>query len=279
MFTAVLGRGGTIPLGYQFETALQMHAWQDLAGIGAPVRVFLLSDLLREDFPVGDIRLAVFLNAFMLNGDLRHAVKAKLQTDGRTVAWIFAPGLLDADACTDGGSCTPSAATASELVGLPLAMHDTEAALATTFLSHTKGNGPIITPPLAGSSYGSALGTVSPWLSCADGSNSDESLLVLGRYSQGGDGSKAAICYRFNGNTASNHSAVFIGAPRPPLAFWRSLAVSAGVFVYTDEVGTDDDTVNHYADTVEVCVELCPLDHALAPHLRCCRFVVGCWFV
>ena len=249
-----LGRGGTVPLGYQFETAVQMHAWQDLAGIGAPVRVFLLSDLLRDDFPVADIRLAVFLNAFMLTNDLRQAVKAKLQTDGRTVAWIFAPGLLDADACTGDGSCTPSVATASELVGLPLTMHDTEAPLATTFLSHMIGNGPIITPPLAGSSYGSALGTVSPWLSCAEGSNVDESLLVLGRYSQGDGSSKAAICYRLNENTASNYSALFIGAPRPPLAFWRSLAESAGVFVYTDEVGTDDEAVNHYADTVEVCV-------------------------
>jgi len=57
---------GTIPQGYQFETALQMHSWQDLAGIGAPVRVFLLTDLLQPDFPFGEVKLAVFLNAFML---------------------------------------------------------------------------------------------------------------------------------------------------------------------------------------------------------------------
>ena len=76
---AVLGRGGNIPAGFQFETALQMHAWQDLAGIGAPVRVFLLSDLLHKDFPIADIRLAVFLNAFMLTEELRRTVKTKVQ--------------------------------------------------------------------------------------------------------------------------------------------------------------------------------------------------------
>jgi hypothetical protein len=43
-----------------------MHSWQDLAGIGAPVRVFLLTDLLQPDFPFGEVKLAVFLNAFML---------------------------------------------------------------------------------------------------------------------------------------------------------------------------------------------------------------------
>jgi hypothetical protein len=254
---AELGRGGNIPAGFQFETALQMHAWQDLAGIGAPVRVFLLSDLLHKDFPIADIRLAVFLNAFMLSDELRRAVKTKVQTDGRTVAWIFAPGLLDADACTD-GPCTPNASMASELVGLPLAMHVAEAPMETKFVSQTTSSAPAITPPLAGSSYGHALGTVAPRLSCVDeNSSSDEPLVVLGRYTQGSNDtniSKVAICCRSSASTASNYKAVFIGAPRPPLLFWRSLAKSAGVFLYTDGTSTDDVATNRYADTVEVCV-------------------------
>jgi hypothetical protein len=243
-----------------------MHAWQDLAGIGAPVRVFLLSDLLHKDFPIADIRLAVFLNAFMLTDELRQAVKTKVQTGGRTVAWIFAPGLLDADSCTD-GPCTPSAPMASELVGLPLAMDVAEAPMETKFVSQTTTSAPTIIPPLASSSYGHALGTVAPRLSCVDEDGSDEPLVVLGRYTQGHNDttvSKISICYRSSTSTASNYKAVFIGAPRPPLLFWRSLAKSAGVFLYTDGTSTDDVATNHYADTVEVCVGPRPLDYTVA---------------
>lgn len=263
MFTTVLGRGGTIPEGFQFETALQMHAWQDLSGIGAPVRVFLLSDLLRENFPADQIRLAVFLNAFMVNDELREAVKTKIQTGGRTAAWIFAPGLFNGSACAGGGSCLPSIAAASDLVGIPLSMHAADTSLTTTFVPHAGGNGPIIAPPLAGSSYGQTLGMVSPRLSCDEGGSNDHTL-VLGRYNQvvstaGGAASSvvssnAAICYRTTQNKASTSNSVFIGAPRPPLRFWRSLAKSAGVFIYTDGAGADDEATNSHADSVEMCV-------------------------
>jgi hypothetical protein len=238
----VLGRGGTIPQGFPFETALQMHAWQDIAGIGAPVRVFLMSDLLHEDFPYGEVKLAVFLNAFMLAPELRQAIKTKLQTDGRTVAWLYAPGLLDAEACTSGsGSCVPSDAASSELVGLRLEMNVTEVALTTTFQQTI--------PALAGSSYGAGLGLVSPWFACTEGNNgAEQQLAVLGRY--GADvGARAAVCS--TRLVTANFSAVFIGAPRPPLAFWRTLAGQAGVHLYTDGSTTDDEPTDLHADTVE----------------------------
>jgi hypothetical protein len=187
-----------------------MHSWQDLAGIGAPVRVFLLTDLLQPDFPFGEVKLAVFLNAFMLyvkkqenalfiffsqasfrlnqwvyqdrlgtdttkaeqkerfscrSPELRQTIKTKLQCNGRTLAWLYAPGLLDAEACfakTGSAACTPSVAAASKLVGLPLEMNTTEAAITTTFERTLKQG-------LAGASYGAQLGLVSPQLACTEG--------------------------------------------------------------------------------------------------------------
>ena len=156
----------------------------------------------------------------------------------------------------------PSIAAASDLVGIPLAMHAADTSLTTTFVPHVGGNGPVIAPPLAGSSYGQALGMVSPRLSCYD-SGSNDHTLVLGRYNQAVSiagaaassvASSNAICYRTTQNKASNYNSVFIGAPRPPLRFWRSLAKSAGVFIYTDGAGADDEATNNHADSVEMCV-------------------------
>lgn len=61
-----------------FETALLKHPWQDLAGIGAPVRVHLLSDLLNPNFTAKGIKMAVMLNAAMISAKLRKAIKTKL---------------------------------------------------------------------------------------------------------------------------------------------------------------------------------------------------------
>lgn len=235
----LLGRGGTIPLGFQFETRLQMHPWQDLAGIGAPVRVYLQSDLLHANFRFEELKVAVFLNAFMLGAELRQVIKTKLQRDGRTVAWLYAPGLLDADACTGSGSCMPSVVASSELVGLPLEMNSTvEVALTTTF-EQTAPAG------LAGSAFGAPLGLVSPFLYCLEGKTGVE---VLGRYGLTA-GSKASVCSSHS--TTSNFTAVFIGAPRPPTAFWRTLAEEAGVHLFTDGSTTDDEATGAHADAVE----------------------------
>ena len=62
-----------------FETALLRSPWQDIAGIGAPVRVHLLSDLLQPNFTAKDIKMAVMLNAALLSAKLREAIRTELQ--------------------------------------------------------------------------------------------------------------------------------------------------------------------------------------------------------
>ena len=240
----LLGRGGTVSLGFQFEVTLQQQPWQDIAGIGAPVRVYLMSDLLHENFPASEIKLAIFLNAFMVGSDIRQAVKMKLQRNGRTVAWMYAPGLFDAESCGGSGGCTPDTAAASNLVGLPLLLHATDSSpLATTFEVHPGSAGPVLPASVLGSSYGAQLGSVSPWLSCVEEASE---LSVLGRYA----GGEPSVCWA--DHAAANYSAVFVGTPRPPTDFWRSIAQTAGVHVYTAGLGSDDDTTGTHADAVEV---------------------------
>jgi len=222
MSRPLLGRGATIPLGYQFESALQMHPWQDLAGIGAPVRVFLLSDLLHERFPSHDIKLAIFLNAFMLAPELRQAIQTKLQVANKTLAWLYAPALFDAaNTCSGTGPCVPDMVAASELVGHRLSLNTTAASLSTTFETPPAGSQPSAAgcPPLpdtlVGTSYAGAeswphdLGLVSPWLSCNRPSNNNTAAWgVLGRYQN----KQPSLCW--SKSATQQFSSVFIGAPR-----------------------------------------------------------------
>jgi hypothetical protein len=64
-----------------FETALIRDAWHTVAGIGAPVRVFLLSDLHLPNFPK-QFKLCIFLNAIAVGLGTRAVIREKLQNSG-----------------------------------------------------------------------------------------------------------------------------------------------------------------------------------------------------
>jgi hypothetical protein len=162
--------------------------------LGAPVKVHLLSDLLNPEFDVSDIKLAVFLNAFVISDGLRVAIDERLNGDGRTLAWVYAPGILNGSSCAK-GACTPNVTMASDLVGIPLSMSlGNPASLTSTFVTQSAhplaGTAePVLPPELNGTVYGAGLGLVSPWFSCGgsdadgDGDRSDGS-----NVSDGGDG-------------------------------------------------------------------------------------------
>ncbi len=77
---------------------------------GASVGFYLQSDITRPDFP--EAKLYLFLNALRLTTAERQAVRERLQTPGRTLAWLYAPGLFDENG--------PSPDEASEVVGMAL---------------------------------------------------------------------------------------------------------------------------------------------------------------
>ena len=60
---------------------------------GSSIGFYLQSDLVRDDFP--DSKLYLFLNALRLTTAERQAVREKLQKPGKTLAWVYAPGIFD----------------------------------------------------------------------------------------------------------------------------------------------------------------------------------------
>jgi hypothetical protein len=77
---------------------------------GASVGFYLQSDIVRDDFP--DAPLYLFLNAFRITTQERQAVRDKLQRQGKTLAWLYAPGLFDEEG--------PAKQEIGEIVGMSL---------------------------------------------------------------------------------------------------------------------------------------------------------------
>ncbi len=78
---------------------------------GANVGFYLLSDLAKPEFPAGP-KLLLFLNAYRIPNDVRAAIRDRFQNDGRTLAWLYAPGVLE----TSEGAATEL----TEVIGMQL---------------------------------------------------------------------------------------------------------------------------------------------------------------
>ena len=77
---------------------------------GASVGFYLQSDVTQPNVP--DAKLYLFLNALRLTTEERAAIREKLQKPGRTLAWVYAPGVFDENG--------PSSEEAGEVVGMAL---------------------------------------------------------------------------------------------------------------------------------------------------------------
>ncbi|BDI31110.1 hypothetical protein CCAX7_31610 [Capsulimonas corticalis] len=60
---------------------------------GASVGFYLQSDITKDNFP--DATLYLFLNAFRITTAEREAIRTNLQRAGKTLAWLYAPGVYD----------------------------------------------------------------------------------------------------------------------------------------------------------------------------------------
>src|SRR5207244_1674403 len=97
---------------------------------GARVGFYLLSDLLRPDFPKA-ARLLLFLNAFRLPDDIKIAVRDRHQDDGRTLAWLYGPASLE-----------ESLSESSDVIGMTMRLRPWGSKMGTTVLSNV--NNPLI---------------------------------------------------------------------------------------------------------------------------------------
>ena len=77
---------------------------------GGSVGFYLQSDVTRPGFP--DSKLYLFLNALRLTTSERQAIRERLQKPGKTLAWLYAPGVFDENG--------PSEEEVGEVVGMAL---------------------------------------------------------------------------------------------------------------------------------------------------------------
>ncbi len=77
---------------HPFRRALLRGTLDELERMGAPYDMYLLSDIANPNLP--DYKLYIFLNAFHLDALLRDAICRQACREGKTVAWIYAPGYV-----------------------------------------------------------------------------------------------------------------------------------------------------------------------------------------
>lgn len=75
---------------------LQYFRNYEVAKIGAGVDYYFHNDLARDNMP--DYKLYVFFNTFELTAKEREEITAKLQKNGATALWLYAPGVIDVGA-------------------------------------------------------------------------------------------------------------------------------------------------------------------------------------
>ena len=188
---------------------------------GASVGFYLQSDITQPDFP--EAKLYLFLNALRLTREERSAVRERLQKPGRTLAWLYAPGLFDEHG--------PSPDEVGEVVGMALRPQPW----------NSRGGS---VPTDARGAFAERLRGVKR-LGMEELLNplyavSDPQATVLAEYSASG---AASLAVREN---ASGWKSVFIGDPALSPELLRGLFAYAGVTAY----GGADDIVYASSDGV-----------------------------
>jgi hypothetical protein len=183
---------------------------------GASVGYYLISDLLNPNFPETP-RLFIFLNAFHLPVALRTALQNRWQNNGRTFAWLFAPGVRESG----------NIAELSETIGIQLRLQPWGSRTGTVV---TDGRF-ALTENAKGERFGEEK-RVNPSLTVVD-----PKAQILGEYVASGNPS---LAYRKHARWQS----VFVGERDMPLPLVRGLYRLAGVPVVTP----DDDVVQVAGD-------------------------------
>ena len=66
----------------------------ELARIGAPHDIYNFSDLDHRDLPWDRYKLCIFLNAFCVPEEKRAFIQSRVQRNGRTLLWVYAPNYI-----------------------------------------------------------------------------------------------------------------------------------------------------------------------------------------
>lgn len=202
-----------------------VQSLQQISKAGIVYREYLLSDLLLGNIPLGNIKLAIFLNAFDVSTEIRQAIKTKLENSQRSLVFIYAPGLMDE---TDQASVTKI----TSLTGMSIV----QGSGALTGPVYTKVGFPINGTTMA--PFGIAdSGSWSPWFYVQDpGATS------LGAYTNNG---LSSLAYK----AENGYSVLYSALPQIPAAFYRYYAGNVGVHFFTNVL---DDEVEAAGNTLLV---------------------------
>lgn len=181
---------------------------------GASVGFYLQSDVTARNFPTS-AKLYVFLTPYRLPADQRAAIKEKLQNGGKTLVWMYAPGVCDVKGEPDEG--------AHELVGITLRQQSWNMEVGSRF---SEGRH-VITQGTLGRTLG-VRERLNPSFFVDDESRD---VTVLAEYAQSGLPSVAV-------RELDGWRSVFCGEPTLSPELFRGLCRYAGVHLYT--TGGDD---------------------------------------
>lgn len=177
---------------------------------GASVGFYLQSDLTHENFP--EAPLYLFLNAFRITSSERQAIREKLQKQGRTLAWLYAPGLFDEDG--------PAKQEIGEIVGMTLRLQPWNARVGSQL---TDVRHPLTERVRSGKRVGQEE-ILNPSFAV-----SDPQATVLGEYVSTG---APSIAVREH---STGWKSVFFGDPHVTVEILRGLFAYAGVPLYDSQ--------------------------------------------
>jgi hypothetical protein len=181
---------------------------------GASVGFYLQSDVLSKNFPT-DAKLYVFLTPYRLPADQRAAIKEKLQRGGKTLVWMYAPGVCDSRGEPEEG--------AHEVVGITLRQQSWNSEVGSRIIETRH--------PITDGVQNRHVGVrerLNPSFSIDDDS---PRITIVGEYHHSGLPSIAA-------REMEGWRTVFCGEPTLSADLFRGLCRYAGVHLYTS--GADD---------------------------------------
>ena len=181
---------------------------------GTGVGCYLMSDINNRRFPPA--KVIIFLNAWHVNAARRREIRAKLESRGRTLIWLYGAGFIKHSAI--------NVAAASRLVGMKLQLLPPGSLPGSEVLDANKLRIP--RQHIDGLNASVArFGIFSRATNTPSFAVADRYAIPLAKYDQCNSVSAALLRHK-------GYNSIFIGDPRPSAAFWRSLFPHLGVPVY-----------------------------------------------
>lgn len=197
---------------YQIYNSLYLEQRFNLGTMGAPYDIYRIADLC--DGRVPDYKVNIILSPYQITEEQRTAIDKQLKKNGKTLVWVFAPGLSDGN--------KNDVAHISDLTGINLALKEEQCRMNVTL---TESKNTLLTG-LAGISYGVSNEEVGPYIYVND--KNAEALGYL--YDTDEDRRQVGLAVKKTGD----YTSIYSSAPNLPNLLLQNILKEAGVHIYSD---------------------------------------------